>query len=241
MTGKLIDYTHSYYVPIEDGTIGIYQDFGYIAHYNNISYYEDIVTDTIKAANTLSDTQMRQVLTDDLYIITKQIDHSSINILGAALKVITGTPDFDDFEELKFAQSALRINNDRQVVINRQVEEKINKLTRGVNDIQNNIRHSGENTDYLFNLLNSRNKVIITELNTLSMSMIIGKLGLINPTILNSEEIESILRAEKLNAFSVNQIITNSKFRIRQNNNLIEILIKYPIISETCSKIRIFP
>lgn len=249
LTGKLIDYSHSYYVPIEDGTIGIYQDFGYIAHYTNITNYEDIVTDTAKAADTLPDARMRQIVTDDLSTITRQIlnirthhrQARSINMLGSALKVITGTPDFDDFEELRFAQQTLQTNNDKQVIINQQIEQKINKLTKAINDIQNSVRHSGENNAYLFNLLNNRNKVMIGELDNLSMSMILGKLGIINPIILNSEEVESVLRAEKMNEFSINEIITNSKFRIRQNNNIIEILIKYPIIYEACNKIRIFP
>lgn len=232
-----------------DGIIGIYDDYGYIAHYTNLTVYENAASDTSKFIHLISDGQMRQLLTDDIHTITRLIDSilvhhrqaRSINILGTALKFIAGTPDFDDFEELKFNQQTLQKNNDRQVTINREMEIQIGKLTQAINNIQNSVKQNDDKGVYLFELLNSRNKAVIAELDTLSMSIVLGKLGLVNPRILNSQEIEKIFKDEKLQYVSINQVISNSKFRIRQNEKAVEILIKYPIVSEICNKIRIFP
>lgn len=41
-----------------------------------------------------------------------------ICILGTALKIVAGTPDFEDFEKLKFNQQRLIESIDRQTIIN---------------------------------------------------------------------------------------------------------------------------
>ena len=57
----------------------------------------------------------------------------SLNILGTALKIIAGTPDFDDFQTSKFQQNKLIEANNRQIEINTKISQQIGKLTSTIN------------------------------------------------------------------------------------------------------------
>jgi len=71
---------------------------------------------------------MRQLLDSDIqhlrtHLATKEIHHRharSINLIGSALKVVAGTPDFDDFEELRFTEKQLVESENRQISINKK-------------------------------------------------------------------------------------------------------------------------
>lgn len=62
----------------------------------------------------------------------------SINILGTALKFVAGTPDFDDFENIKFKQEKLIESENRQVLVNTKTQAQINRLTDTANVIIKN-------------------------------------------------------------------------------------------------------
>lgn len=103
---KLNDYSHADYIPIIDGDLTIWDRYGYLGHTSNITSYETYVEDTRRQLNYFGKDHMRNLITTDLWhivIATIRVHHRlarSINLLGTALKVIAGTPDFDDWEQI---------------------------------------------------------------------------------------------------------------------------------------------
>lgn len=132
-TAKLTDYSSSRYIPIQDGTVTIWQDVNYLKHTANIETYMEIAEETKELTQHFPTSHMRMLLDSDIthiktLLATIDIHHRqarSINLLGTALKVIAGTPDFDDFENLKFRQQELINSENRQIDINTIVQEKL--------------------------------------------------------------------------------------------------------------------
>lgn len=56
-------------------------------------------------------------------------------LAGTALKVIAGTPDFDDWEQIKFKQGQLIDSANRQIEINTKLQSRLNEITRSMNAI----------------------------------------------------------------------------------------------------------
>lgn len=46
MATKLIDFTGSDYIPIEDGNVVIWQDFDFLRHTTNLTAYSEIADET---------------------------------------------------------------------------------------------------------------------------------------------------------------------------------------------------
>lgn len=99
----------------------------------------------------------------------------SINLLGPVLKVVAGTPDFDDFENLKFTQKELIESENKQININTKTQEQINALTNAVNILVKNSKTNQMNTEHLYETLLSRNRIIISELEALMLSVTLTK------------------------------------------------------------------
>ena len=64
----------------------------------------------------------------------------SLDFLGSALKVIAGTPDVTDLEKVKLSESKLVDANNRQIVINLEIQKQINKLKDTINEIKGQYR-----------------------------------------------------------------------------------------------------
>lgn len=96
-------------------------------------------------------------------------------------------------------------------------------------------------TGHLYDLLNGRNRAIIRELDNIALSITLGKLQMINPVLLDSSEVNFILKSEVNLNISISEIIVNSKLKILQDENIITFLIKFPKIKSICSKKHIYP
>ena len=73
----------------------------------------------------------------------------SLNIVGTALKVIGGTPDYDDLNEVHSKQGELITANNRQIMINTEAQKQINNLTRTVNLILSRIKERDLETEMI--------------------------------------------------------------------------------------------
>lgn len=107
--GKILNYTNSQYIPYPDGSVAIFEDYAYLTHVTNLTVYEDILVETENLITLFPETVVLKPIRADLDQIRRLMDsvrlhhrHArSLNFLGTALKVIAGTPDFDDFNEVK--------------------------------------------------------------------------------------------------------------------------------------------
>ena len=84
--------------------------------------------------------------------------------LRTAIKIIAGTPDFDDFQESKFQQNKLIDANNRQIEINTKISQQIGKLTSTVNSLISAKKHTEIDSEKLYETLLARNRITINNL-----------------------------------------------------------------------------
>ena len=243
-----MDYSSSYYIPVSNGKVAVFQNFEALAHVTNLTDFIAITSETEKLMGLYLPSLSRQLLEADLQEIRKSVNSlrihhryaRSINFIGSALKYVAGTPDYDDFKQIQDKQDELISASNNQILVNTEIQQQINNLTQTVNFLLNKTKTSEINGGHLFDLLSSRNRAIIRELDSISLSIVLGKNKIINPILLDSKEVNFILKIENL-SISVNEIIANSNLKILQNEDIITFLIKFPDIKYLCDKKQIFP
>jgi len=99
------------------------------------------------------------------------------------LKIVAGTPDFDDFENIKFAQKELIESENMQININTKTQKHINSITNAVSILVKNAKTKQINTENLYKNLLSKNRIITSELESLMLSVTLANIGIINPAI----------------------------------------------------------
>jgi len=245
-----LDYSSSHYIPVSNGKVAVFENYQALAHVTNLTDFITITSETEKLMELYLHlpSLTRKILETDLQEIRKivnslRIHHRyalSIHFIGTALKYVAGTPDYDDFKQIQDKQDELISASNNQIHINTEIQHQINNLTQTVNFLLNKTKSSEINGGYLFDLLNSRNRAIIRELDSISLSIVLGKNKIINSILLDSKEVNFILKTESLN-ISVSEVIANSKLKILQNEDIITFLIKFPNIKYLCDKKLIFP
>lgn len=229
--------------------MAIINGFEYLTHKTNLTEYELIAQETSNITEKLLDSGGKTALKFDsqeiLHLIsTLRVHHRharSINILGTALKYVAGTPDFEDFNHVKSIQERLLENNERQLLINSELQQKINNVTDILNkmiDLQKKL--PTDNKEFL-ELVMHRNRIIITELNNVIYAVTLAKLNIVNPALLNNDEIQSIIFKEKFENISVSDVVNEANIKAMQDQDSIYFLIRYPRISKICTKLNIFP
>lgn len=248
MTSKTTDYTHSDYIPIHDGDVVIWKTHNYLRHTTNLTIYYQIIDETMNMTNLFPPTHMKKILeidTNHLTTLMKTLDihhrnTRSLNFLGTALKVVAGTPDFDDFEQLKFRQTELIESNNRQIIINTKSQEEINKLTETVNSILESAKSKELDSAHLYEVLLTRNRMLTTEIQNLILAITLAKIKVINPVILDDNDLKFITQ-EHFTNINVVEIMEVATVKVFQNNKYIHFLIKYPEPERVCKKINIYP
>lgn len=249
ISAKITDYTNSNYIPIMDGDANIWEDFEYLKHSTNLTLYSTMVKETEEMRIHFPRSHMRQILDSDIrhirtLIATINIHHRharSIKWLGTALKVVAGTPDFDDFENIKFTQKELIESEHRQITINTKIQEQINELTNAVNILVKDAKAKQINTEHLYETLLSRNRIIIFELETLILSVVLAKIGIINPTILDSNDLNNIIINEHSTNITITDLLEIAQIKVLLNDNFLHFVIRYPKIKLVCKRIVLHP
>ena len=134
---------HADYIPFYDGDIVLWDNYGYVKHIVNLTTFDGMIIETDNLTNIFPSTHMKKILNNDVtqiqtLLATLRTHHRqarSLNFLGTALKVIEGTPTFDDFNEVKFQQENLIESNNRQILINSRFSQQIEKLIIAINSI----------------------------------------------------------------------------------------------------------
>lgn len=98
-----------------DGDITLWDEYGYMGHTTNVTSYETYADETKLAMDSFVKEHMRRVLETDLermetLLDTLKVRHRharSLNFIGTALKAIAGTPDSDDWDQVRFRQGQL--------------------------------------------------------------------------------------------------------------------------------------
>lgn len=66
MATKLIDFTGSDYIPIEDGNVVIWQDFDFLRHTTNLTAYSEIADETKELTSHFPSSHMVKILESDI-------------------------------------------------------------------------------------------------------------------------------------------------------------------------------
>lgn len=248
-SGRLIDYSNAGYIPVTGGDLVIWESYGHIKHVTNLTLYERLKDETANATDHFPQTHMRKLLDADVNQISRLIQTvnthhrqaRSLNFIGTVLKYIAGTPDHDDFDRLTNKAEQLIDSQDRQFTINTEVQKEINSLTITVNKILKTEKHREIDTSHLYDILLARNRAIITDLDNLITSITFAKIGVLNPILLDSNEINFIIKNEHFTNLSVADVMAVANIKILQYDNVIYFLIRYPIPKLRCKKITILP
>lgn len=243
-----MDYSNSNYIPIMDGEVIIWQDFNYLRHTTNLTMYSEIADETQHLTKHFPLSHMLKILESDVtriraILASFDIHHRhtrSINILGTALKVVAGTPDFDDFENVKFKLHEIIESENRQILVNTKTQDQINKITEAVNAIIKNSKDQQIDTGHLYETLLARNRIMVSELETLMLSITLAKIGIINPVILDSEDLTKFVNVHSTNT-TVSDIMEVSFIKVLLDNNFLHFIIKYPKPRIECKKVSLFP
>lgn len=246
---RIIDYSHSDYIPILDGDVVVWGDYGYLRHTTNLSVYYEAANETIKVMDVFPQSHMKKILNSDIQHMTSllstlNIHHRharSINFIGSALKVIAGTPDADDFENLRLNQKQLIDSNNRQIEINTKLQIKIETLTNAINTIIKNTKKEQIDTGNLFEILLARNRMILMDLQNLILSVALAKLNIVNPTILDQEDLKLLNDSEQYTNVSISDLISVSSIKVILSEEFLYFIIKYPRPQQLCKKITVFP
>lgn len=165
----------------------------------------------------------------------------SINFIGTALKVVAGTPDADDFENLRVNQKQLIDSNNRQIEINTKIQIQIEKLTNTINTILMETKKHQIDTENLFEVLLARNRMILMELQNLILSVTLAKVNIVNPTILDQEDLNFLTNNEQYTNISISALMDVSSIKVILSEEFLYFIIRYPKPELFCKKISVFP
>lgn len=229
---ELIDYTRDNYVLIEVGDAFLYENTSIVLHITNLSYIQHFVYSTRKqldrshkdTTNWFSTKDRNTKHDNDLDIIQTLLDQLSptrskraIETIGTIWKWIAGSPDHDDKVIIENKINDLIMNNNKQFITNSKIIKALNSLKYNVFD----------------EFISEKSKLLIIELQNIITTLTLSKLGILNPAILNHKEINDIIKKEKTQLV-ITELIDISNFTIVQNNDIIAIMIKYPLLFTKC-------
>jgi len=161
----------------------------------------------------------------------------SLDFLGTALKVVEGTPDASDFLKIKITEAQLVESNSRQIIINSETQNQINRLTDTINKIINPRKNDLVDTPHLFEALLARNRMLFTEIQNLILTITLAKPKIVNPTILDHADLKSLVEQDT----PIVSLLKASKIRVLQSANIIHILIAYPRFKSRCKNVAVYP
>lgn len=227
---ELIDYTRENYILIEVDDVLLYENTSTIYHITNLTFIQNFVDTTWKELELEHDktnypgTPRHKKFDSHLNIIQTFLDQlavsrpkRAIETIGKIWKWIAGSPDHDDKITIENKLNDLILNNNKQFVTNSKIFDAIKNVKRDIKD----------------DLIAEKCNLIILELQNIITTLTLAKLGILNPAILNHNEINKIIKKEKTE-LTITELIDISKFKIVQNNNVIAIMIEYPILFNRC-------
>ena len=97
------------------------------------------------------------------------------------------------------------------------------------------------NTEHLYETLLARNRMTVINLQNLILSISLAKSNIIDLSILDSDEVDSVVKGDDSTGTSVSEVMVVSSIKILQNNEILSFIIKFPRPKQSCKKISLFP
>ncbi|KAH8336032.1 hypothetical protein KR074_003115 [Drosophila pseudoananassae] len=121
-SARITDFSHAKYIPVLDGNVLVWEQYGLVRHSTNLSEFASIIDSTVRMLELFPHSHMRKLLEVDIehaqnLLEELKVHHRmarSLDFLGSILKVVAGTPDADDLSRINTNQASLIEANNRQ-------------------------------------------------------------------------------------------------------------------------------
>jgi len=128
--------------------------------------------------------------------------------------------------------------NNGQVSINTKVQNKINQFTITVNQILKIAKNSQVDTSNLYKTLLVRNRMLVMELQNLTLDNTLAKVNIVSPNILDHTDLKSVWLEEPTNT-PIGEFLSVASVKILQSTNSLHFIVKfgYMVLTALHSKI----
>lgn len=169
---------------------------------------------------------------DLLYNLKPHKTKRSLNFIGTAWKWIAGNPDHDDFITIKEKMTDTLRNNNKQVIINKLYNDRINNITRVQNKIYKLLSEdSNFQNDVVVNA-QYKIKLIKEDLENINYAIHWAKMGIINSIILSKNEIKFAtqhLDKQNLPYTTIEEALDFAEIKIISNSSSLIYVINIPL------------
>lgn len=151
----ILDYTHSQLIPIKTGTAVLQNGTFKIIHVFNIEEYESAFGDISNRLNEINKThpllpflkfELMKSESDLRKLKPFKKQKRAIDALGTAWKWLAGSPDHHDKEIIINKINEQLENNNKQLIINKVLNDRIKQLSLITNNI---IKATSENKNFI--------------------------------------------------------------------------------------------
>ncbi|XP_049306041.1 retrovirus-related Env polyprotein from transposon gypsy isoform X2 [Bactrocera dorsalis] len=226
-----------------------------IIHMTNITEYSTILRELNRnfIRNIPANNPLYPFITDEISsinitinnILPKYKNKRSLDYVGSAWKWIAGNPDHDDLVAINSKFKEVIENNNQQLIINKNILERINNITEISNSIIKSLGSSNEFQTALILKYKSKIDIIKDELENIKRAIHLTKANIINSVIINNQEahrINKIFMEENLQFGSLEESLNFADVQIAVKQNLLIYMIKIPKTGkEICKSIIIKP
>lgn len=237
---QILDYSNSQIIATQTGLSKLVIGTFKILHVIDLEQYNKIlatIEETIKRDITRKDTSYT-FLMHELTSSKKILDDlrpnrstRSIDALGTAWKWIAGTPDHEDFQILSDQTKNLLKNNQKQIVINKAIEERLQIITNMTNTVLNTIKTTDTLKTLIVYDIERKLKIMTEELTNINYAIQWAKSGIINSFILSNSELTIIkehFTNQSLPYINLIEALEFGEVKISSNKNTLIFILDLP-------------
>lgn len=242
---SILDYSNARLISIHNGIARKQNGTFKVIHSIDLEQYENLTRETEHILDKFVNLDhplrpfMKQQLIDINGLLDRLMPHRekrSIDFIGSAWKWIAGSPDSHDFQILEQKIGNILENNNRQLIINQLISERITEITNKTNEI---IKREGWNDEVVFKIERKLN-FIEKELQNVEFAIQWAKANIVNSFLLSKIEIDQINTVfEKYNipTYSIDELLTFGSVKIVTNKREILYILSIPVTQEEVCKV----
>lgn len=248
----ILDYSNSQVISIDTGLAAKQDGTFKIIHLFDLENYAIIYSSLQNSLQSINPShplypylsfEMSQIKTDLRRLKPANKNKRAIEAIGTAWKWLAGTPDHHDHEVITNKINEQLENNNRQVVINRLINEKINQLTNVTNAILKVTLSSEEIINQKVNTLKYKIQLLKEEIINVLHTITWAKSNTINSFILSAIEtdiVEKIFKKENNLFFNVEELLEFAEVKLATNGENLIYIISLPTISpDNCRTLKV--
>lgn len=252
---QILDYSNSQVVTLNVGRARIQTGTFRLIHVIELAVYEKKIDEIASVVNSkiAKDDPLYPFLAHEIAHIENHLNRlkpkikvqRSLDFLGKTWKWIAGSPDHEDFEILTEKINNVLENNNKQVVVNKIVLERMNKLSNITNQVMKIVQTSDRLQNQVALSIKFKLEIIKEEITNIEYAIHWAKAGLINSFILDDRELNIIkeyFEENKIPYINIEEAIELANVKIASSNSSIIYIVGIPITNiNQCNMLLIKP